>query len=82
MNRPIGPLSQLAQLRGAEFGYLFVQENDGSRRAYDGHQVPTQLVRRIITAELGLSARWHWRDYPGLDELVATYHSLQGKIRL
>jgi inosine/xanthosine triphosphate pyrophosphatase family protein/diadenosine tetraphosphate (Ap4A) HIT family hydrolase len=82
MNLSVGPLSELAKLRRAEFGYLFVQENDGSRRAYDGQNVPTQLVRRILTAQLGLPKRWHWRDYVGRDELLATYNALKGQIRL
>jgi inosine/xanthosine triphosphate pyrophosphatase family protein/diadenosine tetraphosphate (Ap4A) HIT family hydrolase len=82
MSRRVGPLSDLARLRRAEFGYLFVQENDGKRRAYDGREAPTQLVRRIITNEIGLPSRWHWRDYPGVDELVATFHALKGQIRM
>jgi XTP/dITP diphosphohydrolase len=82
MNFSLGQLSELAKLRRAEFGYLFVQENDGTRRAYDGQNVPTQLVRRIITAQLGMSDRWHWRDYVGREELIATYNALLGQIRL
>jgi len=82
MHLSLGSLAELVKLRHAEFGYLFVQENDGVRRAYDGRQVPTQLVRRLITAELGRPERWHWRDYPGRDELLATYHALKGQIRL
>ncbi len=81
MNLTIEHLADLRRLRAAEFGYLFVQENDGTRRAYDGEHVPTQLVRRIITSSLGLAERWHWRDYPGLEELLATYHALKGNIR-
>jgi hypothetical protein len=82
MNFPISSISELLELRRAEFGYLFVQENDGGRRAYDAELVPTQLVRRIITSQLGLSERWHWQDYPGYEELVATYQTLKGQIRL
>jgi inosine/xanthosine triphosphate pyrophosphatase family protein len=82
MSMPIRELDEMQRLRGAEFGYLLVQENDGSMRAYDGELVPTQLVRRIIANQIGLSDRWHWKDYPGCDELVATYHALEGKIRL
>jgi inosine/xanthosine triphosphate pyrophosphatase family protein/diadenosine tetraphosphate (Ap4A) HIT family hydrolase len=82
MNFPIGSLSELARLKWAEFGYLLVEENDGSRHVYDGQNVPTQLVRRIITAHLGRPERWHWRDYVGQDELLATFNSLQGQIRL
>lgn len=82
MHFALADLSGLAKLRRAEFGYLFVQENDGTRRAYDGRNVPTQLVRRIITSQLGLPERWHWRDYLGKEELVATYRALQGQIKL
>lgn len=82
MHVPVNSLPEFRKLRRAEFGYLFVQENDGSKRAYDGQLVPTQLVRRIITTQLGLPQRWHWRDYPGLEELVETYETLKGKIRL
>jgi inosine/xanthosine triphosphate pyrophosphatase family protein/diadenosine tetraphosphate (Ap4A) HIT family hydrolase len=82
MSMPIRGLDDVLPLRSAEFGYLFVQENDGSMRAYDGQLVPTQLVRRIIATQIGLPGRWHWKDYPGCDELVATYHALKGKLQL
>jgi diadenosine tetraphosphate (Ap4A) HIT family hydrolase len=82
MSIPLKSISELIKLRRAEFGYLFVQENDGTMRAYDGQLVPTQLVRRIVTTQLGLPQRWHWRDYPGYDELLATYQVLKGQIRL
>lgn len=82
MSMPLCDLQQLSLLARAEFGYLVVQENDGSIRAYDGQLVPTQLVRRIIANELGLAERWHWKDYPGCDELLATYHKLKDRIHL
>lgn len=82
MSFPIGALSELSQLRHAEFGYLLVQENDGTRLAYDGKDVPTQLVRRIICDAIGLPERWHWRDYPGASELVATFNAVNGQIHL
>jgi XTP/dITP diphosphohydrolase len=82
MSMPLSSLSELTKVKNAEFGYLFVQENDGTRRAYEAKMVPTQLVRRIITSQIGLPERWHWRDYPGYDELVATYNALKGQIRL
>lgn len=82
MHMTIGSLAELSRLRQAEFGYLFVQENDGTRRVYDGEHVPTQLIRRIVTAAIGAPERWHWRDYPGYDELVTTFHALKGQITL
>ena len=80
MRMPIGSLSDLQRLKTAEFGYLFVQENDGSRHVFDAQDAPSQLVRRIITAEIGKPERWHWRDYPGYDELIATYRALKGRL--
>jgi ATP adenylyltransferase len=82
MQMPVLALRDLAKFRHAEYGYLLVQENDGTRHAYDGYQAPTQLVRRLVTTALGLSERWHWQDYPGCDELAATYGALKGRIRL
>jgi hypothetical protein len=82
MHFSLGHLSDLSRLKPAEFGYLYIQENDGTMRAYDAQLVPTQLVRRIVTSNLGMPERWHWRDYPGYDELIATYQSLKGRILL
>jgi inosine/xanthosine triphosphate pyrophosphatase family protein/diadenosine tetraphosphate (Ap4A) HIT family hydrolase len=82
MNLPLPSLAALARLQRGEFGYLFIQENDGARRVYDGQLVPTQLVRRIITSALGCPERWHWRDFPGRDQLLATFNALKGQIRL
>jgi XTP/dITP diphosphohydrolase len=82
MSINLNSISELSKLRRAEFGYLFVQENDGTMRAYDGQLAPTQLIRRIITTQLGLPQRWHWQDYPGYDELMATYQALKGQIAL
>jgi inosine/xanthosine triphosphate pyrophosphatase family protein/diadenosine tetraphosphate (Ap4A) HIT family hydrolase len=81
MSMPLSSLSELSKLRHSEFGYLFVEENDCRQTAFDAHLVPTQLIRRIITADLGIPDRWHWRDYPGCDELVATYHKLKDRIQ-
>jgi diadenosine tetraphosphate (Ap4A) HIT family hydrolase len=82
MHLKIGSLSEMNRLRTAEFGYLFVQENDGARHGYDGQYAPTQLVRRCITSQMGFPERWHWRDYTGCEELLATYHALKGQIHL
>ena len=58
--------------------YLFLQTNEGRRFVYDAGIVPSQYVRRIITRELGMPERWHWREYLGLDELKRTFAALSG----
>jgi ATP adenylyltransferase len=82
MSFPLPSLAGLSRLQRSEFGYLFIQENDGSRRVYDGQLVPTQLVRRIVTSAIGCPERWHWRDFLGQDKLLATYNALKDRIRL
>jgi inosine/xanthosine triphosphate pyrophosphatase family protein/diadenosine tetraphosphate (Ap4A) HIT family hydrolase len=56
--------------------YLFLQANSGQRFAYEVEVVPSQHIRKIITAELGMADRWHWRDYLGLEELKRTINTL------
>ena len=58
--------------------YLFLQTNEGRRFVYDAGIVPSQYVRRIVTAELGMPERWHWREYLGLEELKRTFAALSG----
>lgn len=75
-----------AVVRMAELGepphrdrpYLFLQTNQGQRLVYDAGVVPSQYVRQIVTARLGMFERWHWRDYLGLEELKRTLQSLAG----
>ena len=58
--------------------YLFLQTNEGRRFVYNAGIVPSQYVRRIVTTELGMPERWHWREYLGLDELKRTFAALSG----
>jgi len=74
----IGRMAELAALKDGRQGYLFLQGNDGRRFAYQAGIVPSQYVRRIITAQLGMPERWHWREYLGIDELKRTIRTLAG----
>ncbi|MGA2032721.1 MAG: hypothetical protein ABSG68_10720 [Thermoguttaceae bacterium] len=71
-HREIRLLGELAQWGERGQAYLFLQGNDGRRFVYDSGIVPSQYIRKIITAELGMPERWHWRNYPGLEELKRT----------
>jgi inosine/xanthosine triphosphate pyrophosphatase family protein/diadenosine tetraphosphate (Ap4A) HIT family hydrolase len=73
----IGALAELGPL-ARQKGYLFLQTNEGDRYVYDAGVVPSQYVRKIITAELGMPERWHWREYLGLEELKRTLATLAG----
>jgi inosine/xanthosine triphosphate pyrophosphatase family protein len=74
----IGGMRQLKALARRNQAYLFLQTNVGTRFVYDAGLVPSQYIRRIITAELGMPERWHWRDYLGLEELERTFATLAG----
>jgi inosine/xanthosine triphosphate pyrophosphatase family protein len=76
--REIVHMSELTEFRNRKQSYLFVQENDGRRRVYDVDSIPSQLIRKIITRELDMPERWHWREYLGLEELKKTYDDLSG----
>jgi inosine/xanthosine triphosphate pyrophosphatase family protein len=72
----IGEMRELRAMGERRQAYLFLQTNVGTRFVYDAGVAPSQYIRRIITAELGMSERWHWRDYLGLDELQRTHAAL------
>ena len=74
----IGLMSELAMRRQRGQPYLFLQAGDGKRYVYEPGVVPSQLVRKIIAAQLGMPERGHWRDYLGLEELKRTAAVLSG----
>lgn len=74
----VGSLGDLASLRDNDDDYIFVQHGDGRRTVHFSERFPSQFIRREITRQLGYPERWHWRDYPGIAELRATYDVLQG----
>jgi len=75
---PIRQMRELAELRDRNQAYLFLQTNDGSRYVYETGIMPSQYIRRIVTAQLGIPERWHWREYLGLEELKRTITTLSG----
>jgi inosine/xanthosine triphosphate pyrophosphatase family protein/diadenosine tetraphosphate (Ap4A) HIT family hydrolase len=74
----IGGMRQLSLMPQRNHAYLFLQTNAGTRFVYDSCIVPSQYIRKIITEELGMPERWHWREYLGLEELERTYAALLG----
>ena len=72
----IDGMRELADMKHRGQPYLFLQDNEGNRFVYQAGIVPSQYVRRIVTATLGMPQRWHWRDYLGLDELKRTLAAL------
>lgn len=77
-HEPIVRMRDLAALKDRGQGYLFLQDNLGRRFVYHAGIVPSQYIRKIITTELGMPDRWHWREYPGVEELKRTMTTLAG----
>jgi ATP adenylyltransferase len=74
----ITEMRELAPLKDSGKGYLFLQDNSGRRFVYHAGIVPSQYIRKIIATELGMPERWHWREYPGVEELKRTMAALAG----
>ena len=74
----IANMQELAARKEANRGYLFLQTNEGRRSVYDAGHGSSQYIRKIVTAELGMPERWHWREYLGLEELKRTVAALSG----
>lgn len=75
----ISSLNELGSLRDISDDYIFVQHGNGSRTVHFSEDFPSQFIRREITKQLGCPKRWHWRDYPGIAELRATYDRFKGE---
>jgi inosine/xanthosine triphosphate pyrophosphatase family protein len=74
----IGRMCELAHARPSNQAYLFLQTQQGARFVYDAPLVPSQYIRKIVTAGIGRPDRWHWREYLGLEELQRTFAALSG----
>jgi inosine/xanthosine triphosphate pyrophosphatase family protein len=72
----IGRMRELAGPEYRDHPYLFLQTNAGERFVYQAGIVPSQHIRKIVTAVMGMPERGHWRDYLGLDELKRTFCAL------
>jgi diadenosine tetraphosphate (Ap4A) HIT family hydrolase len=74
----IDAMQELSEPSYRDVPYLFLQTNEGERFVYEAGIVPSQYVRRIVTAAIGMPERWHWREYLGLEELKRTFLALSG----
>ena len=72
------PVASLADLRGLEAGsggYLYLRQG-GAGFHYPCDVIPSQYIRQIIAAQLGVPERWNWRSYLGLPEFARTWQRL------
>lgn len=77
----ISGVSELQQLKNFSEGYLYVDAPLNGHKIYDGYDVGSQLIRKIITKELGFEDRWHWRNYLGIEEMIETMKKFTGFIK-
>ena len=64
----------LRDLSTIDSEYLFVRTQ---RHNYwtNVTSLPSQYFRRIIARIFGVSSMWNWREYPFVNNMVATYNS-------
>lgn len=44
--------------------YLLVRKNDGQNYLFLSKEYPSQYIRQIVAAHLGMSRKWNWFEYP------------------
>lgn len=60
--------------------YLFLEEKE-KRYVFPIREVlPSQYLRQVLAAKLGVPERWNWRDSFGLEEVKKTIKKLQNQI--
>jgi hypothetical protein len=70
--------SELKKLRKYPRGYLFLDSPYTGKYVYDGINVESQQIRKIITAQLGIKDRWNWKNYLGINEMIETKKRFSG----
>ncbi|MBU1975912.1 MAG: hypothetical protein KKG59_05910 [Nanoarchaeota archaeon] len=72
-------ISGLDQLKSAgQKAYLFT-EGDKQHVFLLDAAIPTQLIRKIIAKEAGITEKWDWRTYPEIENLKKTITNLKRK---
>jgi diadenosine tetraphosphate (Ap4A) HIT family hydrolase len=64
---PERKIEHLTELRGFvehQIPYIFFQNANGERFAYDAKLVVSQFLRILLSNKLGFPERWDWRAYP------------------
>jgi len=75
----LSDIKELSKFKSSSEGYLYVA-NSKMKHIYDGFDAPSQLIRKIITKEIGMESRWHWRNYLGLDEMIKTINDFSNRL--
>ena len=78
------PLHSLKDLRGPTFqlqAYLAFEDTRGVLTAYLVGPIPSQFMRQLLAAEIGLLDRYDWRQYPGSEEVLQTITRLQANLK-
>jgi ATP adenylyltransferase len=58
--------------------YIYIQQNDGSQWILSAINIPSQLLRRVISTQLGRPDLYDWRENPEHGIVEATIGRLQG----
>lgn len=59
--------------------YVLAWETEDSCRLKVGPEIESQLLRKLLTRELGGHKHWNWRDDPGLSDIRAAIDCLSSE---
>jgi diadenosine tetraphosphate (Ap4A) HIT family hydrolase len=75
--RQIKDYAELKEQADRNAPYFLVETREGDRLVFDAPNAPSQYLRRLLAAGLGVPQRWNWRSFPESDRVVSTVHSLR-----
>lgn len=78
--RKINSLYELRQQKGS-LGYFYYENQRKEQYIFElNERVPSQYLRQVIAAQVGVPENWDWRAFPFRDKVLRTYDRLRGKI--
>lgn len=75
---PVNSISDLYKLLGDQpCNYLFIKDSDGKQFLLKPQIYPSQYVRQVIAANIGIPHLWDWREHPQQDLVLSTINTFK-----
>jgi diadenosine tetraphosphate (Ap4A) HIT family hydrolase len=78
--RKIDEIKKLIEQRQRKMQYFYYENQKGDKYVFDLEiQPPSQYLRRLIAARIGLVELWNWEENPEFSNFYETLKKLRGK---
>lgn len=75
---PVDSISHIPELIGGQScNYLFVRDVDGKQYLVKPQIYPSQYVRQVIAANIGIPQLWDWREHPRQELVISTINAFK-----